>query len=126
MNKLVNGKLIPLTPEEESARALSDLKNTTPSPYHKWENDAWVEDLDYAKSIRMDELRVMRFDLFDILGIEQLKAEDSGNTTKLAAVRVKRQAVRDMPQNETWVNCNTCEDIANYTPAILTEDFTQL
>ena len=119
---------VSLSPEEVTARELEELKNTPPSPYHMWHdvNGVWVEDLEHAKGIRMEEFRAMRKPRFEEIGIEHLKAYDNNEVDRVNVIKAKRQAMRDIPQSETWDGLTTIQEIADYTPVILTEDLTNL
>jgi len=111
------------TPQEIAAAILS---LDPPTPYHLFDGTAWVEDLAHAKTIRMAEFREARKEIYNTIGIEHLKAYDNNELDKVNVIKAKRQELRDIPQAETWTGCTTIDDIANYTPAILTEDFSQL
>ncbi|MCK5600844.1 hypothetical protein KAR91_03185 [Candidatus Pacearchaeota archaeon] len=102
------------------------LANTPPTIYHLWDGTAWLEDIDHAKEVRMNEFRDMREELWDMMTIKWLTYEQRSNPTQRNIVAGKANELRDMPQNETWSGLVTFNDVITYTPAILLEDLTLL
>lgn len=76
-------------------------------------------DMPLARTQRMNEVRRERGPKLAKSDVDLLKAQEAGNTTLQASLRVYRQALRDIPQTEQ-VNveaCTTPEHLETWAPA---------
>lgn len=89
--------------------------------------DAWTHDLTIdmqkARLIHLDRLRLERNEKLTASDIEYMKAMESGDMLRINAIKLKRQLLRDMPTNiaSDLENIDNPADLKNFRPAILDE-----
>ena len=75
--------------------------------------------MEKAKNIKLDALRVERNKKLSALDIEFQKALEQGDTEGQQAIAARKQALRDLPQTETFEGIETPEDLKGYIPEVL-------
>lgn len=78
-----------------------------------------VTDMDKAREIKRDILRVERAPLLDALDVEYQKADEADDKDKKAAIAAKRQALRDVTKDAAIDAANTPEELKAVRPAAL-------
>ena len=76
-------------------------------------------DMPKARAIHMDRIRVSRVKDFKKIDAEINELEDRGGSG--LALRKKRQAMRDVPQNFNLMNAKTPEELTKLWPPVITD-----
>jgi hypothetical protein len=84
--------------------------------------DAWVVDKDVievdmtkAREIQKNVIRSEREPVFKELDAKFMKALETGDTTAVAAIAAKKEALRDAPSSTKIKNAKTPEELMKYT-----------
>lgn len=72
-----------------------------------------------AQDIKMNQLRTIRDEKLKALDIAMIRAVETGNQALIASIAASKQALRDLPQNETFAGITTPEELKSYIPPIL-------
>lgn len=72
-----------------------------------------------AVEIKKDAIRAERQPLLEALDIELMKALGAGNTTKVAEIESKKQALRDATKDKALTKAKTPEELKAVVPAAL-------
>lgn len=75
--------------------------------------------LEKAKEIHKDNLRVARFHTFNKLDIEFMKALESGNTDRLNEIALQKQQLRDITKAEEIESATSVDGLKAHWPEIL-------
>lgn len=109
-------------PEQRDAVALVRLIDPSRVPASREFRNAWtlqgldiVHDMDKAKAIQRERLRVARVQQFDALDLAYLRADEAGDSTAKAAVVAQKQALRDAPQDPALDSARTVEELSGLT-----------
>lgn len=78
-----------------------------------------VVNMEKAKEIAKDMVRVERKTLLEQLDVEMMRALETGDTNKQAEVAAKKQALRDATANTLITEAATPEDLKAAIPAVL-------
>ncbi len=77
-----------------------------------------------SKEVMRDKIRWAREQRFAVLDVDYIRALEEGDDVKMAAVRAKKQALRDAPADPKIDECESCEGLKKTWPKdLLGEDF---
>jgi len=123
------------TPEEEIAKWNEADRTAVVSiapieaealPQDRYFRNAWrhadhgVEvDFEAAKQIKMNELRGLRNAALKALDVDYVRADEKGDVSAKKIISDKKQQLRDLPQQESFIGVDTLEQLKDYTPPIL-------
>jgi hypothetical protein len=75
--------------------------------------------LEKAKEIHRNHIRLARKPLLEKLDAEYMKALEKGDTARMNEVAQEKQVLRDLTQCDEICNCTCCEDLKNHWPECL-------
>ncbi len=107
--------------DAQNVREIDDLE----IPDGRYFRNAWIDDgqikvdIDKARVIHMDNLRIMRNDKLKNLDIEYMKASEQNNTNEMSIIASKKQDLRDMPQNTDLSLISDLKELQEFIPEIL-------
>ena len=76
--------------------------------------------IEKAKKIKMDNLRIVRSEKFKKLDTEYIIALEVGDEVVKKEISQEKQKLRDMPNDPEFAKITTVEQLIMYEPAILT------
>lgn len=76
-------------------------------------------DLEKAKDVWRDKIRVARDKKIKELDIKWMKAMEKGETTIAASIAADKQVLRDLPQREEISRASSVEELKSFWPSIL-------
>ena len=92
-------------------------------PYDRTFRGAWTldctVDMDKAKEIWLDQIRVVRNDRLKELDIEWMKAIENGENKEASDIAAVKQSLRDVTERADIHKCKTTESLKKYWPQIL-------
>lgn len=106
----------------------NDLVEINPNtiPKDRYFRDAWklsrkqiAIDLNKAKTIHTNKLRLVRDEILQKLDIEYTKANEQGKAEEAEIIAAKKQELRDMPKNISYSGCATPDDVRAVLPECL-------
>lgn len=123
------------TPEEQVAKWPAEERAVYPDPLEYREiaeadvptdrefRDAWEDsgaainhNMDKARAIHMDRIRVMRDKELSKLDVAYQRADEIGDTDRKAAVAAEKQKLRDTPQTFDLTSAATPGELKNLWP----------
>jgi len=78
--------------------------------------------LEKAKDLHKNRIRLTREKIFNRLDIEFMKAVESGNIQKIEEIGELKQQLRDLPDCEEIENATCLNDLRSHWPDILEGD----
>lgn len=111
------------TIEEIAARDVPDgmewhIVDRESLPQDRYFRSAWQHengqpfiDMDKARDIQKDKLRLMRADNFSALDVQQKRALVSGDTAKVQEIEIKLQALRDVTKDPALEAATTPDEL---------------
>ena len=92
-------------------------------PYDRTFRGAWTidctVDMDKAKEIWIDQIRIVRNDRLKALDIEWMKAIENGENKEASDIAAVKQSLRDVTERADIHKCKTTESLKKYWPQIL-------
>lgn len=82
----------------------------------KVEQSKIMIDFEEAKDVQRERIRRVRNDVLNRSDIEFMKTLESGDSDKVAAISVKKQALRDATEHSSIDSAATIEDLKNVFP----------
>lgn len=73
-------------------------------------------DIEQAKNIWRNKLRILRIPILEQLDIQFMKAIESNNTDKQQDIANKKQILRDAPSDPRIENAQTTQQLININP----------
>lgn len=102
--------------------------DATALPADRTFREAWTvatdkvkEDLEKAKIIHLNRLRVIRNKQLDKTDILLMKAQEQGTEEDVATLKTDRQALRDMPETTDLSTITKIKDLKEVMPEVLTK-----
>ena len=83
-----------------------------------WTMDCTV-DMDKAKDIWIDQIRIVRNERLKELDIEWMKAMENGENKEASNIAAVKQALRDVTERKDIHNCKTVASLKKYWPQVL-------
>jgi len=75
-----------------------------------------------AREIKRDMIRAERKPLLEKLDVEYMRAQEVGDTDKIAEIAAKKQALRDATADPVIDDAQTPDELKAAVPAALTEN----
>jgi len=92
-------------------------------PYDRTFRGAWTidctVDMDKAKEIWIDQIRIVRNDRLKALDIEWMKAIENGENKEASDIAAVKQSLRDVTERADIHKCKTTASLKKYWPQIL-------
>ena len=92
-------------------------------PYDRTFRGAWTidctVDMDKAKEIWIDQIRIVRNDRLKALDIEWMKAIENGENKEASDIAAVKQSLRDVTERADIHKCKTTASLKKYRPQIL-------
>jgi len=96
--------------------------NDNQLPVDRVFRDAWTMtgiDLEKAKDIWMNKIRVVRDEMLKELDVQWIRAMENGETKTAGDIAAKKQQLRDVTIRKEFSKIKKVEDIQNFWPEIL-------
>lgn len=115
----INKAALDLVPQNTEFRVIetSQLPDD-PQFWGAWTIDCEV-DINKAKEIWKNKIRVVRDARLKALDIEWMKAMENGESKAASLVAVKKQRLRDVTEREDFKTLTTIQQIKEYWPEVL-------
>lgn len=108
--------------EIESHRPMDDSE----MPEDRYFRNAWMHkndklevDMEKSRDIHRNVLRELRKPLLEELDVEFMRASEAGDEIRKAAVSIRKQLLRDLPDSREITNATTPEELKAFMPSIL-------
>ena len=83
-----------------------------------WTIDCTV-DMDKAKEIWIDQIRIVRNERLKELDIEWMKAMENGENKEASNIAAVKQSLRDVTERQDIHTCKTVDSLKKYCPQVL-------